>query len=301
LNNDLILVSRESEEELVDIANHTRQSLARPPGTDSAVSAAQLMGKQLAVGRENGQFGVFDYETREWIYTSPGPTNKIAPVNHVTWNPNGDKLLATGFGILTLWQEGPSDKTQRELLPESAAAQHIKAQFSPDGRYIVAAVSRDLIVFDAATGAEVARISLADEDTIQDVQWLVAPAWPDDVSSISCSYANGAAMSQGADQCRLLVLSWGGDGTVRVWHLDLVSQAGETRLIEIWRVVDVDQPDANFARFVAVDLRRDLSHLLTVNNDGVLRVWDTWISDPLELIDKTSTLLESAKQRSRVP
>jgi hypothetical protein len=97
------------------------------------------------------------------------------------------------------------------------------------------------------------------------------------------------------------VLSWGGDGTVRVWHLDLVSQAEETRLIEIWRVVDVDQPDANFARFVAVDLRRDLSHLLTVNNDGVLRVWDTWISDPLELIDKTSTLLESAKQRSRVP
>ncbi|HSN75949.1 MAG TPA: TIR domain-containing protein [Anaerolineae bacterium] len=301
LNNDLILVSRESEEELVDIANHTRQPLPRPSGTESTISAAQLMGKQLAVARINGEFGIFNYETGEWIYTSPKPTNASAVVHDVTWSPNGDKLLAAGPGTLTLWQDGPGGKSPLELPLEDAAGQPIEAQFSPDGRYIVAAVAHDLIVFDAATGAEVARKYWAHEDAVEEVQWLVAPAWPDDVPSISCSYANGAVRSQDADQCRLLVLSRAGDGTVRVWHLDLVSQANEARLIEIRRVVDVDRPDAYSAGFLAADMRSDLSYLLTVNYEGVLRVWQTWISDPQGLITETSALLKLAKERSRVP
>jgi len=74
------------------------------------------------------------------------------PVEELHFSPRGDRLLALGGTVLTVWAVESGERLVRT--PPGVAA----AAFTPDGGFLAARASGELVFHDAAAGAEVRRL-----------------------------------------------------------------------------------------------------------------------------------------------
>ncbi len=185
-------------------------------------------------------------------------------VSHLAWPSGGNHLVALyidgGLGIYeagtgtVLWQCTPDDSCSLE---NRVAA----AEFSPNGEQLAVAHMDTVSVLDAATGYLLWEVKTQD-NTVQGLTWIEAPPWP------------GA--TDHAEPVRLLLLTWSGDGTARLWD--------EEHLAEIARYTGLDS-------ITDAALSPDGRHLLLVSENRGVNVWRFWPLDPEAMLATADCLI----------
>jgi WD40 repeat protein len=206
---------------------------------------AQASGKRLATADVDGTIRIWDLGSGRLLGELKQSGGGLAP--YLQWSADGRYLLGAGSGVV-LWDV----KDQKGVPISREAGQSVRAKFSPDGRYVAGGIDSTVYVWDAKTRKQLWS-SPAHGNQLHGVQWVSGARWDGPGS-------------------RLLLLSWAGDGTARVW--DWKSDA------EILRLADKGS-----IRFAAANA--DGSMMLTANSNGTLRAWNTWLNDPAKLLQTT--------------
>lgn len=265
-----ILVSRESGETLL-FDPTTRQRVATITGHTQKLSVATVYTptQQLATADRAGLLQIWDLQQDR-----PRVLQRLAstlpeqlPIQELVWNRDGTRLLAAGSKV-TLWdtQSGhvvwPTNDLQYD-------ASHVA--FSPTEAYVAVTVNQALLVLQADNGQLIWQQLDAHADPIVGVRWLTGAPWPNQVADDWFSHflarLNGTYRT--FQQDRLLLLTWGGDGTARLW--DWQSQS------EVARFADVGT--LTVARFDPTE-----AYLLTAGQGKTLRIWRSWHQDPAALL-----------------
>ena len=228
---------------LVDPA--TGRTLAVLREQQGEVTDAQASGKQLATADIDGMIRIWDTESGRLLGELKQSAGGFAP--RLQWSADGRYLLGAGSEVV-LWDV----KDQKGVPISREAGQSVRAKFSPDGCYVAGGIDSTVYVWDAKTRKQLWS-SPAHGNQLHGVQWLSGARWDGPGS-------------------RLLLLSWAGDGTARVW--DWKSDA------EILRLADKGS-----IRFAAANA--DGSMILTANSNGTLLAWNTWLNDPAKLLQTT--------------
>ena len=234
-------------------------------GATRRVTSAQThRNGRLATGEADGTVRVWDTQTGEQLakFGLDVSQQNNAAVTELQWSEDGKHLL-TANGRIALWNV----ENQQEIWASDETASTTHVAFSPDEALVAAAFADDFYVYDAATGA-VRWHNRAHKERLQGIQWLTGGRWPDQDRS-GALLGNLARWSSGgpwrADGDRLLLLTWSGDGTTRLWDW-------ETQ----YEIARLAQPDT--VRVTA--LSDDGTRIVTAGDGGVLRLWETWQRQP---------------------
>lgn len=215
--------------------------LTRYTGHEAAILTAAVLGGRLATAHSDGTVCVWNLESGETEYVLNNGDEY--PVYSVQWSADGYSLLAAGHSV-TLWDVS----TAKTLWSHAAEGFNSRARFSPNERF-VAVIAEEQVAVLNAEGALVWMIP-AHKQPVVDVQWTTGAAW-----------------GRGGE--RLLLLTWSGDGSARLWDIE-----GQS---EIMRFSDPDP--LNVAA-----VSPDGAHVLTAGYSGVLRVWESWLHEPETLL-----------------
>ncbi|MEZ4658006.1 MAG: hypothetical protein R2911_10570 [Caldilineaceae bacterium] len=174
------------------------------------------------------------------------------PVARLDWETDdqgGDRLLMIGTKAVVLW-----DVVADEVLLRDGSDNFTDAALSADGRWLAVAEGRNVRVLNVADGS-LALTLPQHANTVQGVAWTWGAEWPHQ------------ADAPAADE-RLLLLTWSGDGTARVWDWPRRQQ------------IDLLYGDGplNMAAFSP-----NRERILTAASNGALRVWDAWVQQPAAL------------------
>jgi Double zinc ribbon/WD domain, G-beta repeat len=150
-------------------SNEIMSDTAGPAGCAAASLGFSLNGKVLASGENNGDVTLWNTVTGDELKvlrkgssqpceaSSPQPLDPSNAVSTVGFSPDG-QLLATedGYGIVRIWQRRSGKLLH--VLPAHFQRPFQKAEFSPDGRFLVTAgesvyaIGEIYLVWNAASG-----------------------------------------------------------------------------------------------------------------------------------------------------
>jgi WD40 repeat protein len=283
---------------LIRLNSGIESELALPIRHEADISAVQAHGDLMATGDEKGAIWIWHYKADETPLTldpiwqalqgiweqslkvddtpftlDPGEQSKDQTriITKLQWSSTGTHLLSSDSSdntdTVTLW-----DVEKRKMLKEwsdlSAAA------FSPDGRYVALASQRTFHVFDLQTGDESTSV-LGHSNVIQGIQWVEGRTWPNQ-DWFGPMVGGLLRWLQGQPwrppSTRWLLLTWSNDGTVQLWQWGGIRNPA----VAVARL-------SSTAGLATVALNADGSHLLTIDGDGVLRVWRMWLNAPTDL------------------
>ena len=209
------------------------------------INDAQAHNDRLAAAGKDGVIYIWDLRTGDLLQTL-GPDGRNF-VSYVQWSPDGRHLVSAGWHVV-LWDVEQEKKLWQS---EQSDLSTTRPAFSADGRYIAAGIGSNVDVWDSLAGTgEPLWSSPAHGQTVRGVQWVTGARW------------------DGRDP-RSLLLTWGGDATVRLW--DWKSRTEIMRLAEA-------EPIAIAA------LSADGAKILIAGDNGLLRVWDAWLNAPQMLL-----------------
>lgn len=240
LDGGLLVGAAGNAPRLVDPAAGRTRVVLREQRAD--ITDAQASGKRLATADVDGTIRIWDLETGRLRSELRQSESGMAP--YLEWSADGRHLLGAGSEVV-LWDV----ETKTKVWTSQQSGQAIRPMFSPDGSHVAGGIDSTAYVWDAKTGAEVWSSS-AHGDQIHGIQWTRGARWDGPGS-------------------RPLLLTWGGDGTARVWDWE--------KKTEIMRHADPES-----ISYAVVNASG--SRLLTVNSDGALRVWEVWLNDPVQLL-----------------
>ena len=236
-------------------------------GMTSTISAAQLHGDgRLATGEENGTIRIWKTSDGRELARFGHTGASGATVKELLWSKDGKWIVAAG-GKITLWNV----QTQQEIWSSAGSSPTTHVAFSPDETLLAAAIDDDFYVFEAATG-QVRWHNMDHKQPLHGIQWVTGARWPhqDRLNPLLGNlvrWSSGGPWRAGGE--RLLLLTWSGDGTTRVWDW-------ETNY-EIMRLTEPNSIDV-------AALSHDGDHILTAGIDGILRVWDAWPRSPESML-----------------
>ena len=215
-------------------------------GTAMVINDAQAHNDRLAAAGKDGGIYIWDLRAGDLLQTLRPDSGNF--VSYVQWSPDGRHLVSAGWHVV-LWDVEQEKKLWQS---EQSDLSTTRPAFSPDGRYIAAGIGSIVYVWDSLAGTEEPLWSSpAHGQTVRGVQWITGARW------------------DGRDSRRLL-LTWGGDGTVRLWDW-------ESRT-EIMRLAEAE-PIAIAA------VSADGAKILVAGDNGLLRVWDAWLNAPQMLLN----------------
>jgi WD40 repeat protein len=148
---------------------------------------------------------------------------------------------------VTLWNLGRAQG--QVLLTYTSDAPRSEVALSPELNLVAVISETHAVVLDALTG-ETRWDWEAHTNTIKDLQWRPLARW-------------------GGRGLRPLLITSSGDFTVRVWDIEQQSE-----ILRLTHTTGVDLAAAN----------DDGSYILTVDQNGVLHWWQTWLGDSSGLV-----------------
>jgi WD40 repeat protein len=228
------------------------------------VTVAQLHPNgQLAIGHENGEIHLWAPASQQLLFIlgSGQPITAQVPIATLQWSRDGKRLLTAGRRLV-LW-----DIATRAPLWSHDVTGDDKASaiFSPDEAYVAAAIGTTFSVLDTKTGAG---LWFNEEHTqqVHGVQWVRGRAWDNQPTGWS------NLMPWSRDDTRLLLLTWSGDGTARLWDWEQQK--------EIMRMSDAGP-------ITVATVSGDGKYILTgaytftaSGAAGMVRIWRSWHQDP---------------------
>lgn len=215
------------------------------------------------------------------------------PIVCATWQPTAEKIAICAESSLRLWQPTDNEITEIHHLETPFA----NARWSPDGRYLAAwdSASTQVILWDDESETITPIGPLQEGQLTTDVVWspdsaalvmvlsdFTARYWSVSDEGDPITLAGHTAAVDGAifvDTSR--IITWGDDGTVRVWSTD-----GE----ELFTLSGATPSEVN-----GVALSPDSTKLLIWQNDSAAHVWDVASGERIvSLQDQTSNILLAA-------
>lgn len=157
-------------------------------------------GRQILTGDDNGQVEVWNAATGREIRAVGAPGSSI---DDVEYNRSGSEFVtAANDGAVTIWTAA-DDKWS--LPPINACPSPNTASFSPDGsKIVVARETGTALVFDAATGQQLAALQTASAGSVNSASFS-----PDGKTIVTAFGAEG--------------VSGGVTGGVRIWSAELAT------------------------------------------------------------------------------
>lgn len=278
-----LVVSTEREDHLLDVEAGFDLPIPRSADGSSAITVARGHEDRLALARENGQVELWritpDYSAANVLLRSD---LGFGLVDSLAWNGDGKRLLIGGLGsdgsgkVALLDAQTGKEIWAQELTPgRGSPLAATMAAFGPADEVIAATLGTGLFVLDPKDGSEISR-DFSQSQPIRGIQWVEGATWPDQPPE------PGQEIPQDGGS-RPILLTWGGDGTARLWHWDRDSRD----LAQIWQVIDVDAPmqSPELRSFEDATIGKDHRGVLTLDYEGVPRVWEAWIDHPEELFD----------------
>lgn len=277
----LLLSDVENNVRLVDWQTGTVMQVFA--GYQSPILAAQQYGDaMLATGEAAGMIRIWQLLTNEppLLLNNDIPQIDRLPVTGLQWSKDGSRLLSTGR-VIMLWDV--ANGTRRWQVAD-IAYDKTYAAFSPDEALVATAIGPAITVLDAASGTVLWAEEKEHDQPVLGVAWLVGPTWP---------YQQAAwrrPLTVFAENERLLLLTWSGDGTARVWdgdhdgdgNWDKDAQNGS----EIMRMTDIGLEGIG-AAVVSPDGKRIVTTTSIFTTDGpqgLIRLWQTWYREPEKLL-----------------
>jgi len=263
LQNDWLLVQGVDPARLV--APATGATLAALSGYTSLITAAQWHPNgRLATAEQNGIIHIWDTVNGEEVrrFRDDQPIPEAFSVHRLVWSPQGEYLLAASDKV-TLW-----DAESGQVIWSSGSLGFEKAytDLSPNGQLVAITAGANFFVLDSKTGTSLWS-NQAHTQPLTGIAWIKGATWPDQervnwlIGGLS-RWINGQPWRP-AD-ARLLLLTWGGDGTVRLWDWQ--------HQVEILRLADTGP-------ILTTAVSPDGASILTVAGASV-RIWDMWHQDP---------------------
>jgi WD40 repeat protein len=254
------------------VAPDTGQTRVEFQGLTASITAAAVVKNgRLATAEESGVIRIWDPQTGQQLraFNHGLPPEVQGAVYKLHWAADGRRLLAAGQHMIALWDTETPTRTWAYLT--AAAKSHVA--FSPQEDQVAIADERDFVVLRATDAAVMWRNTDAHAQPIHGIQWISGRQWPNQdrygafLGNV-IRWSNGEAWR--GDNTRLLLLTWSGDGTARLWDWEHGT--------EIMRL-----PDSAPLDFAA--LSEDGLHLLTAGDSGVVRVWQVWLQHPEGMVE----------------
>lgn len=239
---DAQLINPQTGQIITDFVGHT-----------SKINDAQTNGNRLATVGADGTLYVWDLDTGKSQFHREVDQLKLTVVR---WNQKGNQLLAAGEGpTVTLWNSETG-----EWIWKRPIAKILSAEYSPEEKYVVLAGNDQFSVLDTL-GGELRWQETFDEPVLG-AKWITGPKWDD----------------EGAE--RLMLLTWGGDGTARLWDFETERE-----------ILRISAPGSISNAAISPDGTR----LLTAQFEypGTLRISPIWHSDPAILFEAAQQYLNS--------
>ena len=266
----------------------TGHVLADYQGHTLGISDISIAGQRLATAGLDGAIILWDLATGTRQNTLV--LDEARPqVSEVRWDSTGTRLLAAGKRAARMWDipDIPGNTlpwtvtvqvgitatwTYSDIGPNAGSDFHIAV--SPDERYVALHGDRGIDVLETDSGEKVWSLdSPHGDNTIGGVQWVLGLWWPyQSRSSVAWDHLRQwlTGSPWRLDGQRLLLLSWGGDRTARLWDPEAEK--------EIWRGVE-----SGPISIAAVNPTG--TYVLTVSEYGVHRLWPLWLNQPDQLLD----------------
>lgn len=265
-----ILISRESGESILFDAQTLRRAYTIAGHAQKiSVAAVYTPTQRLATADRTGVLQVWDLQQgqQQILQGLTLTLTERLPVNELLWNQDGTRLLAAGRKV-TLWDTTDS----RALWTTNDLQYNIShVAFSSNEALVAIGVSNALFVLGADDGQLLWQRADAHADPIVGLRWLTGAPWPHQLAadwfSQFLARLNGTYAPLHAS--RLLLLTWSGDGTARLWDWQTRS--------EVMRFSDVGT--MNVALFDPTE-----TYLLTAGHQSTFRVWRSWHTAPLPLL-----------------
>ena len=155
---------------------------------------------------------------------------------------------------------------------------------SHDERWLAVAMETHFFVIDTLSNAQEPFWENSEHNQpVKGVRWVQAAPWPNQYGSAWVSQMASwlTGRSVGHDDDRLLLFTWSGDGSVRLW--DWVNRTEVMRLTEPGELLAADI-SPNGAQIVTT--------WRSANGEiSPLRIWQTWLHDPVSLIETAQSRL----------
>jgi len=158
--------------------------LAVYEGHTSAVNDADVSpdGARFLTASDDESVRVWDAAKRP---AASGKNPLEGRVAIAVFSPSGDKVLLASGGNIHVWNAATwTEKFVAQVHPD-AESETRYASFTADGATIVAAANDALVLFDAETGAEIARLKAPKRLTVKDANRVVACALSTDGSRLA--------------------------------------------------------------------------------------------------------------------
>jgi WD40 repeat protein len=247
--------------------------------TDGSIEGMALSpdGRVLAVGDEAGQLYLFDVaaaDPAQWPLTpiaaatngpdmdhprDPGPKDAHADINSISWTSDGKRLFTAGRnGLVRMWA-APGLTRLREFTGFKNSIKSVR--LSPDGALVAAGGQLSphglVLVWDVASGREVARLDFPSFPKIEAVEWspdgrILLAGGIEGFDFAAGPYKEGMPPSGRNYPAN------GGQGAIRAYD----RAAGFAKVAE-----------TPVFRQEYFDFTRDGSMLVSAHGDGTLRLW----------------------------
>ncbi|MCB0087709.1 MAG: hypothetical protein KDE54_07340, partial [Caldilineaceae bacterium] len=245
----------------------TFEEIANLTASSEGLTAAAISknGELLAAGFAEGDVYIWNLTdlaaSEPMAHYTPQSGVEEWDVKRLDWvsapTGDGDRLLIVGNKAVVFW-----DISDDTVLIHDAPDNFADAALSPDSRWLAVADSNNVRILNMANGV-VEWSPLAHRDRVQGVAWLWGAEWPHQTDPPATSE-------------RLLLLTWSGDGTARVWD---------------WsrrELIDLLYGDGSLA---IAAFSPNGKHIFTAASGGTLRTWETWIRRPEELYNTACGLI----------
>jgi len=256
----------------------TGATLATLDHYTATITAAQVNhAGRLALADKNGVIHLWDPVNQQEVmhFGQHQPLKDPQLIHTLVWSPDDKRLLTAGSQVV-LW----NTETGNLIWASEDTGFPVQADLSPDGQLVAITTGNTFFVFDAESGQQL-WVNQTHTQPVVGIQWVAGASWPNQEPGQWLVGRIARVLSGGPwnpSLTRLLLLTWSGDGTTRLWEWEAQKKIGT----EIMRL-----PDAGVLRIAT--LSPNGAHLFTAalqpNGSKISgRIWQTSLQAPDTLL-----------------
>lgn len=239
---------------------------------------------------ENGIIatGEFNGAIRVWSPSNGEPATVINgelalpeqyPIQQLEWSKDGERLLSVGRQIL-LWdiatQSSPWERINTGFVQN-------KAGLSPDGQRVAFAIDTTFGLLDAADGSIVWSDENSHDQPVLGVAWVNSQEWANqEFTSWSGEFWRNRLLAPST--ARMLLLTWSGDGTARLWDLR------NDQPVEIMRMTELGDLTTAAINPSGSTIATAAFTFAPEGPVGILHTWQTWHQNHAALLNRANEL-----------